>query len=48
MFFFLDLVGLDLGAETATEGAEEGCFLDFRTERTKSTQTSSFYRWLFG
>ena len=33
---FLDLVGLDLGAEAATEGGEEGCFLGLRIERERS------------
>ena len=33
---FLDLVGLDLGAEAATEGGEESCFLGFRIERERS------------
>jgi hypothetical protein len=35
-FLDLDLVGLDLGAETATDGGEEGCFLGFRMERERS------------
>jgi hypothetical protein len=33
---FLDLVGLDLGAEAGTEGGADGCFLGFRMERERS------------